>query len=258
MSQVQFKKHKSCKNKFTIIPNELIRSNLGNSAFRFLCYLHSNTETWEVYQSFAKKELGWGREMIRGAIKELVEKNYLTVSKKHRSEKGQFSSNTYEWSLEPMEDSNKDIDKNDDSDSNSNNFSIGGLPTGGELPLTNTNTKEEQYKGYDNSSSPSSLRSKNRSIEFAVQEESPSAEEGLGKEKDLLRERIAEIRFSNLDTGAIEKLSKKDVNRFSDLYDWQDILAVINEIAHIKKKKGYDHIRNPRKYFISCLNNILC
>ena len=140
MSQNSFSPSARLKNNgWTAIPNQLIRSNMGNAAFRLLCYLGSNREGWEVYQAIIMKDLHWGREMLRGSIKELVEKKYLKVTQ-YRNESGCFSHNKYEFDFEPIEDSN--------------NVTVDGFPAGGKIDsseppptktnLTNTNKKEER------------------------------------------------------------------------------------------------------------------
>lgn len=134
MQESQFKRHKNFKNNFTSIPNALIRSNLGNAAFRLLCYLASNSETWKVYQSIIMKELDWGREMLRGAISELVEKKYIIVIQQ-KNDKSQFSHNNYEFDFDPIEDS-----KNVSEDG----FPAHGFAEHGEPPSTNLNLNEDQ------------------------------------------------------------------------------------------------------------------
>ena len=90
MSDNTFKKHKTSPDRqFTIVPNSIIRSKMPNAPFRLLCYLQSNSDAWEVFQSYIQKELEWGDKTIEGAIRYLKEHQYLIV-KKLKNIKGIF------------------------------------------------------------------------------------------------------------------------------------------------------------------------
>lgn len=135
------------KNKFTCIPNKIIRNNLiSNSGFRLLSYLASNSDSWIVYNEVVKRELDWGRDLLDGAIKNLFFLGYLKKTQA-RTDKGTFSHNQYEWDFEPIFlKENHEILKKEEEKSNSNNSTEGAKPVDGSIDVgkpatTNTNNK---------------------------------------------------------------------------------------------------------------------
>lgn len=159
MSKSKFKPHKSNpKNNWTSVPNDIIRSNMNNSAFRLLVYLQSNTQEWDIYQSYIQKELGWGEDMMASAIKNLKDLKYLKIEKT-RNDKGNFDY-SYEFSWIAIEE-----------EENSNNFTIGGFPTPGSSTPGSTTpglpppiqrpTSEDQYTKNNTRNTQASLDAMN-------------------------------------------------------------------------------------------------
>lgn len=138
-----FRRHKK-QIKYTQVPNNVIRNpKIKNSAFRLLCYLQSNSDSWEVFQDHVQRELGWGDDMLSSAIKNLKQCKYLIVHKK-RSNTGKYYY-LYEFDWEEIEDSESFPIENDDS----NNFTTGGFSTPGEStpgkpPLIQRTTYQKQ------------------------------------------------------------------------------------------------------------------
>ncbi len=76
------------KKNFTIIPNELIVSNLKHSSLRILLLLYSKPSDWKVYQSQIAKELNLDISTVKRSIKELKKLEYLTIKKSPKGNKG--------------------------------------------------------------------------------------------------------------------------------------------------------------------------
>ena len=141
-----FKDRSRVKEKFTMVPNHVIRNpRISESAFRLLCYLKSNSDTWIVYQNQILKDLEWGEDKLSSAIKNLKECRYLIVHKTRNKEGKYDYEYEYDW--------DEIIEENE----NSNNFTKGGFSTPGsstpgkappiQIPINqneNTNTKERE------------------------------------------------------------------------------------------------------------------
>jgi hypothetical protein len=73
---------------FTIIPNELVRDpDLSNHAYRIAMVLRSHAEDYEVSAASLSKMLGWHRETVGKALRELVDARRLAVQR-YRTAKG--------------------------------------------------------------------------------------------------------------------------------------------------------------------------
>lgn len=224
MPQSEFKKHKKPSVHFTQIPNILIRSKLGNSAFRLICYLASHQEDWKVYQEIIMKDLGWGREMLRGAIKELVEKKLMIVTQ-CKGESGKFNHNNYEWDYEPIEYSNND--------------SIGGKPVDGkpdigESPTKNTSLKEDQYKEPNLTSCESSQVLSNT---------------------EKLRELPLKVIDVDSGTESWEHFTEPEIQKIVETYSTQEIYKAAQNVTKRKttKRQNLGPIQSEKAYFLDSL-----
>lgn len=73
---------------FTIIPNELVRDpNLSNHAYRIAMVLRSHAEGYEVSAASLSTMLGWHRDTVGKALRELVDARRLAVQR-YRTAKG--------------------------------------------------------------------------------------------------------------------------------------------------------------------------
>ena len=67
---------------FTIIPNELVRdADLSNYAYRIAMVLRSHAEDFEISAASLSKGLGWHRDTVGRALRELVDARRLAIQR---------------------------------------------------------------------------------------------------------------------------------------------------------------------------------
>lgn len=67
---------------FTIIPNELVRdADLSNYAYRIAMVLRSHAEDFEISAASLSKRLGWHRDTVGRALRELVNARRLAIQR---------------------------------------------------------------------------------------------------------------------------------------------------------------------------------
>lgn len=215
------------KNQFTQVPNELIRSKMKNASFRLICYLESHDEGWIIYKEVIKKDLGWGREILDTAIKELINMKLLIVHPQ-RNEKGRFTHNDYEFSFFPIE---------EQANENSNNFTVNGFPVDGLAgcgkPSTkNTNIKNTNDKNTSDSSPSPKNSSSTKSHCHSVHSEKTVPIEKEKEDKDRpIKEEILRLNFPGMRSDTLGFLSK--VNSLSKIQD--SLKKYFNARKKIKK-----------------------
>jgi hypothetical protein len=230
--QAEFKPHPNyLKNKQISVPASLIRDKtLKSDSFRLLCYLTTNSETWKVYQKYVIQELGWGIDRFQKALKQLVEKRYVIVNKQ-RTEKGKFSNNSYQFDWYPIE-------RSDEENENSNNFSVTGFPSNGKQVTTLNQYKKKSIKE-EKKTDRFFSKEKNKP------EESPKASE--------FRKKLESMHF--IQEGCAEKIpfTKKEVNSILKESTFEDFDRVIKAIS--KRKKG-EEITKQKTYILKSLGII--
>lgn len=83
---------------FVVVFNHIIiNKELSDAAYRLLTYLHSNSATWTVYSRYTAKRLGWGREKLTKAIRELYNLGFIT--RIQTRDNGKFAIYTYKYSF---------------------------------------------------------------------------------------------------------------------------------------------------------------
>ena len=75
---------------YTKLPNELIRNlKISDGTFRFISWVHSHVDGFNVSFASIKSSLGYGREKLRSIVSEAEQNNYL-VRVKIQDEKGRY------------------------------------------------------------------------------------------------------------------------------------------------------------------------
>jgi predicted transcriptional regulator len=66
-------------------------STISDAAYRLLVHLHSNSDTWKVYGRFTAHLLGWGKDKMTRAIRELYNLGFITRTQvRNKGEWGHF------------------------------------------------------------------------------------------------------------------------------------------------------------------------
>lgn len=87
MSTIVKSKHST---NFTVLPNEVFKSELSLSAIGLLAYLLSLPHDWIVYKTNLHLQLNTGREKLSSAFKDLQEKKYILSEKSFSEKTGKF------------------------------------------------------------------------------------------------------------------------------------------------------------------------
>lgn len=235
MNESNFKRHKSFKN-YTSVPNELIRSPLGNAAFRLLCYLGSHSENWVIYQNEIKKTLDWGERKLRSAINELIKKKYL-ITTQNKNEMGKFMPVNYEFSFEPINSNNFTV----------TTFSVDGRSVDGESTSKNNNIKENQSKEEQGSVPfPSSNEDVRRHCTTVHCESVPH--KNLNEEKEKKASSLFGSSLSSLDEEFLQKKEYLECIKIPNLRD--DSIDFFSRKFTLEKLKDcyikLKKIKNPR------------
>lgn len=83
---------------YVVVFNHItINKDISDAAYRLLVYLHSNSPTWKVYGRFTAQLLGWGKEKLGKAIRDLY--NLGFIQRVQTREKGQWGHFIYKVSF---------------------------------------------------------------------------------------------------------------------------------------------------------------